>query len=792
MKRLGNRWLHFGLVLVAVGAGVWGLGHATSWWIAGAVVALAVFAAFAAFNEIAGRLLGGIVCGTLVLFGFNVALDSLVDALHWDRYSIIVGLVLALVVFGCAAAWYLRGSKKQVCWRVGKDRVITLSRGDLWPMWPTAVSASAMAVLFIVVAPIVADRGTHSAVPVLVGLVAGLSSCGIGYAMYRGLLRGRQHHVGGVVLAAVGVVAIGLVPLLMTSARGEKKVLDEKEVASRIDVRIVTDGSVHDRPPTVTPDPALSGFDVIYSAGYADHDGQVHWTAIGKDAQTALNIAAEGRNADPVHEATQGNAAPAAEARPVTRPDADAIVVLVVDGTPPVFDTNPATLPGIRRHREPVGRWRAIGHRAREPRMPTFALIQSNDPHRLTAWDHFNTSGGGYVSLQKLGRRSLTDAALALGIGAPTSLADDALAVAHRPILLFDSGEPVPRPLSIDWLFTQGDVYVCHDSVRRSTCDEQATTDPAHLRNGGTHLKLKLPDKSKLQKLALDEQRAAQSQMTGQRFRSADDAGPGAPPPATPEPAVTPSQSRIPTTIYVHPVPVNQGGRQLLYLDYWWFLQDNPVVIGKKAFCGAGLVIPGKTCHSHESDWEGMTVVIDRSTGTPKIKSVRYAEHNDVVSFAWPTLREGWKAIAPARAAIASADNGANRPVAFVAQGTHSTYPQACDSGECKQLISAGTGEARYNGKLSWLGNFTNTCGAISCVQALPTRTGGTEPALWNAFTGTWGKRHCVLTYYCDTIDPPQTPGQQKRYKHPARCTAIGSWDTRRKKFITKPGSCDG
>src|SRR3954447_25039892 len=398
--------MHLGLVLVAVGAGVWGLGHATSWWLAGAVVALAVLAAFAAFNEIAGRLLGGIVCGTLVLFGFNVALDSLVDALSWDRYPIIVGLVLALLVFGSAAAWYLRGSGEQICWQVGKDRVISLSRGKLWPMWPTGVAASAMAVLFIVVAPIVADRGEHSAVPVLIGLVAGLASCGIGYAIYCGLLGGRQHHAGGEVVAAIGVVVIGVVPLLMTGARGQDKVPDEKEVASRIDVRIVTDGSVHDRPPTVTPDPALSGFDVIYSVAYADHDGRVHWTAIGKDARTALNIAAEGRNAEPVHQVTHGDAAPAAGARPVTRPDADAILVLVVDGTPPVLDANPATLPGIRRHGEPIGRWRAIGRLAGEPRMPTFALIQSKDPHRLTAWDHFNISGGGYVSLQKLGRRS--------------------------------------------------------------------------------------------------------------------------------------------------------------------------------------------------------------------------------------------------------------------------------------------------------------------------------------------------------------------------------------------------
>jgi hypothetical protein len=37
------------------------------------------------------------------------------------------------------------------------------------------------------------------------------------------------------------------------------------------------------------------------------------------------------------------------------------------------------------------------------------------------------------------------------------------------------------------------------------------------------------------------------------------------------------------------------------------------VTVGLKAFCGAGLVIPGITCHDHQSDWEGLTVVVDRA-----------------------------------------------------------------------------------------------------------------------------------------------------------------------------------
>ena len=58
--------------------------------------------------------------------------------------------------------------------------------------------------------------------------------------------------------------------------------------------------------------------------------------------------------------------------------------------------------------------------------------------------------------------------------------------------------------------------------------------------------------------------------------------------------------------------------------------------------------------------------------------------------------------------------------------------------------------------------------GRSSCLQMLPTRTGGRKPALWNAYTGQWGERHCELTFYCDSGSPPTAPGIQARYRSPA------------------------
>ena len=83
----------------------------------------------------------------------------------------------------------------------------------------------------------------------------------------------------------------------------------------------------------------------------------------------------------------------------------------------------------------------------------------------------------------------------------------------------------------------------------------------ADLENGGTNLELRLP-----------------------RGRALEEAGP---------------------RCASHPVPVESEDASTLFLDYWWYLPDNPTGSGGGAFCGPGLVIPGISCFDHESDWEG-------------------------------------------------------------------------------------------------------------------------------------------------------------------------------------------
>jgi hypothetical protein len=55
------------------------------------------------------------------------------------------------------------------------------------------------------------------------------------------------------------------------------------------------------------------------------------------------------------------------------------------------------------------------------------------------------------------------------------------------------------------------------------------------------------------------------------------------------------------------------GGRQFIVLDYWWYLDGNPARVAGGTSCGVGLSLPGKTCFDHDSDWEGITVVLEGS-----------------------------------------------------------------------------------------------------------------------------------------------------------------------------------
>ena len=605
-----------------------------------------------------------------------------------------------------------------------------------------------------------------------------------GFAVYAGAayvyLRRRGHWCrlpAGIVAPVSGVLLIFITPLVWAYHKekaDEKPVPPTALVPSELDAYIVAETGRRSAPPDPGELPTRPGLRVRYSVGFADGE-KVRWAFAGTDQKQAL-AALEDESGETIE-------------KPAPREGADHVLVLVVDPTPAVAK-DPAALPDVKRPQDEVKRWERIARSTRlGDDVPTYALLQTTETARLERWDKAGAPIRKEVSVQGFGSSALTDAAVRLAVAAPTSSEDFSLAFRHRPVLLFDENEQVPRPLSIEALFARKKISQC---PVRGVCGEPLT-DMSELENGDTRLEIDRPKSDELRALAMQERNELR-----RRERAAPDApragtdDPGAAPKGTPpageasasEPADLPT-SRIASRIYVHTTSRVINDESLLYLDYWWYLPDNPARAGSGAFCGAALVIPGITCFDHQSDWEGVTVVVRRTQNgralpKPKPIAVQYAEHESTVRYPWDQLRERWGREQKKLGELTrGAGDVSERPLVFVARGTHASYPVPCPppragKSKCRET-AVDLEEQPQTGTLPWAGNGAETCGGGSaCLAPLPTFSQGTRAALWNAFKGPWGKARCILKY-CNSTTPPSSPSTQGRYKRPWACS--GSFD---------------
>jgi hypothetical protein len=546
--------------------------------------------------------------------------------------------------------------------------------------------------------------------------------------------------------AAAALFIFGL-PILYDLAKKDAKVRDvpraehvpSEVVVPQLDLFIVAEKGGPSARPDFSRLPALREMDVRFSVGFAEGN-RVRWALVDTKSEREAVSALADQDA-----ANRG--------APTPRDGSDRALLLVVDGTPPVVD-NPDELPYIAGTGDnEAPRWQAVAQSAGLTEVPTYALLQTREPHRFARWA--SATDLRAMSIQALGNQTVTDTAARLAVAGRTPSAEFALALRHRPVLLFDTREPVPRPLSIEALFGGGKIKQCPLRGGGDDCTKPLT-NPAELENGETRLELERPSSAGLKEKAREEWKAVAAEGT------------------SPPPHGIPGRPL--STIYVHPVTREVNGRKRLYLDYWWFLPDNPARAGGGAFCGAGLVTPGISCFDHESDWEGVTVVVDQSTTGDQAASlepiaVHYAQHNHVVRYQWAKLRNSWdNKFTDWKKYTKGVNRVEEHPLVFVARGTHASYPTPCFKESCDKPADD-LEEERHNGHLPWAGNGASTCGDDSaCLTLLPTMVGGSEPALWNGFKGPWGKSRCLFKWYCNSTTPPAAPGQQGRYKHPWTC----------------------
>jgi hypothetical protein len=282
-------------------------------------------------------------------------------------------------------------------------------------------------------------------------------------------------------------------------------------------------------------------------------------------------------------------------------------------------------------------------------------------------------------------------------------------ALDHRPILLFDSDERFRTPLDVDAMLKTGDVQLCPEG-NGLLADCRTVDGATDLRNGFGNLRF-------------DTQ--------------------------------TIQDDELPTTIYAHTVAdkLNPGWTDI---DYWWYLPDNPANTAQGAMCGAGLVIPEITCFDHQSDWEGVTVVVDERQDPV---AVHYAAHDHVIAVPWLTLQSALeKTLKP----FAAGRDVANHPLIFVARGTHAAYPLPCTSPTCNG--NSTFEDNSHDGGHAWP---EDECSAKGCVTAFPRAAQDAGDASWNAFDGHWGSAVCVAKVYCARSAAPRAPGSQGRYKRP-------------------------
>jgi hypothetical protein len=298
----------------------------------------------------------------------------------------------------------------------------------------------------------------------------------------------------------------------------------------------------------------------------------------------------------------------------------------------------------------------------------------------------------------------LPDLGPAPAAGGPIDWPDlpaDALEQRFRPQLYFDSSEPW-RPLAIPYFFATDKPRLC-PAAAGTACPRVSSPAQLAAQRVAGHLDIAGD---------LDDRSSHRSPEPACRQGGRSDCD--APPQAG---------------MYVH--RVQQGG--YAYLDYWVFYRFNHAPFHQIVY------------DEHEGDWEGLTVAIPASDPDPQtFDFVAFAAHAGVYRY----LRDALDCGAIDKGACDEASPQVN---AYVANGTHATYPRACGSLLCQHQTGVPLPEYRFDGAARWGANPW-----ASSLREFPRAASS-----WTYWPGNWNSGDIQVS----------SPGRQRRFNSPADTT---------------------
>lgn len=461
--------------------------------------------------------------------------------------------------------------------------------------------------------------------------------------------------------------------------------------------------------------------------------------------------------------------------RPQWRAGARHIVVLDPYPTPAIVSGGGLSVPNDRAPAKP-GRLARRAAALTPSSAQVFVLLHSGESEQvLQRWRSWAVRNkGGVLLTGQRGAETLADVGWRAAVTGALSTDYASLAWRFRPQLLFHSSAPereagVFAPINVDEFFATRRPWLCRTGGITETCTRimvasQIDGSYDYLDAGATQAN---PDASVAQGGG------------GSLSTSVGSAGlpPGVPLPPDALPPPEPSSpssagdacSALPAGIPPPPPcvmasPIYWFARRHaseIYVGYWWFFPFNRSPVFRHSTCNPSAGIPEVTCFDHASDWEGVTVVVPIESTHPS--AVIYEQHGAMVRFDWPGLDQAW-----------GTRPSPERPLVFVAAGSHASYPFPCLGPAvqpervvqlCDQQPRSKLPDGPHDGEIPWPNNDDARCQWV-CLLRLP--TANRKPALWNAFPGRWGRRVCILgDSLCTQTSGPRSPGSTDRFKRP-------------------------